>query len=76
MQGLSVLDEIFCPIHDFAHRFEYHQKLLAHLNPGAAQAMYGRGTECRDDGRERREVVQLAAFLENVSDPRWVPIIN
>ena len=72
MQRLAVLAKILGAGHEGAHCLERGRGARVDLGPGAAEAVDGRGAERRDDGREGREVVELAAFLSRPPSARIV----
>ena len=76
MQALSVFAKVFGASHKSAHRFENRSCLGRHLIPGSFQSMDGRCTESRNDGCERRVVVQLPAFLYIVSMASIHRVVN
>lgn len=63
MKTFSVLREILCAEHEFAHAFKRRLTLLGHLIPGSLQTGNGRSTQCGNDGCNGGEVIELAASL-------------
>lgn len=68
MQCFSVLGEVLGASHQRPHLLERHHRLLVDLGPSPAKSMDGGCAERRDDGRERREVIESAAFLTTFSN--------
>ena len=63
VETLAVLAKVLGATHEPSHGLKYGESLRRHLVPGALQPVDGRRAERRYDGRERRVVVQRAAFL-------------
>lgn len=64
MKALSVLGKVLCAKHELTHALQCSLGLLRNLVPRSFEASDGSSTQCRNDGCNSGEIVQLPAFLE------------
>ena len=64
MQGLSIFTKVLSARHKFTHLFKDYHRAATDLGPCPIQTVDRRCTESGNDGCQRREVVELATFLD------------